>query len=498
MSVIVRQSIQNTVISYVGIVLGFISTILLFPRFLTPDQYGLTRVFVSLSLICAQFAHLGIKNTIIRYFPYFESSQKEKSRLLTLTLLIPLCGFLLFVAIYLLSQDLLISYYNDRSALFGEYFYFLIPLVFATLFFEVLNNYVRALRDSITGSFLNEILMRALIILLLIIYYFELISFPTFMLGFVGTYCIEPFYLLIYLYRRGELSLSYPKLDKRAKFIKGMGVYGAYSLLGGLATLLVGNIDIIMLGAMTNLNDTAVYAIAFYVGSVIAVPQRSINKIAVPILAGLIKEKAFAQVESLYKRTSLTQIITGVLLYIGIWANMHNLMDLLPEEYHGAEWVIIIIGAAKLFNMATGINGNIIMNSKYFRFDLYTNILLITITITTNYFFIQYWGMLGAAIATALSIFIYNFVKYIYVWIKFDMQPFRWNSLAVLVIATLCLGISWQIPYLYNFVIDLVVRSSVITIIFTGCILLFNLSDDVKNLIDTALKQIQQFFKQTR
>ena len=498
MSVIIKQSIQNTIISYVGIVLGFISTILLFPRILTPDQYGLTRLFVSLALICAQFAHLGIKNTIIRFFPYFRSSQKEKSRLLTLSLVIPLGGFLLFTALYVLGQDIFISYYNDRSALFGEYFYFLIPLVFAILFFEVLNNYVRALRDSITGSFLNEVIMRALIIILLVVHYFKFISFSTFMIGFVGTYCIEPFYLLIYLYRRGELNLAFPTLDKRAKFIKGMGVYGAYSLLGGLATLLVGNIDIIMLGAMTSLNDTAVYAIAFYVGSVIAVPQRSINKIAVPILAGLIKEKAFTKVESLYKRTSLTQIISGVLLYVGIWANMHNLMDLLPEEYHGAEWIIIIIGAAKLFNMATGINGNIIMNSKYFRFDLYTNILLIAITITTNYFFIQYWGMLGAAIATALSIFIYNFIKFIYVWIKFDMQPFRWNSLSILIIATFCLWISWQIPYLYNFVIDLAIRSSIITIIFVGTILLFNLSDDVRKLINTGYQKILRFINQSR
>lgn len=492
MGVIIKQSIQNTIISYVGIVLGFISTILLFPRILTPDKYGLTRLFISLALICAQFAHLGIKNTIIRFFPYFQSSKKEKSRLLTLTLLIPFGGFLLFTVLYLLGQDLFISYYNDRSALFGEYYLFLIPLVFATLFFEVLNNYVRALQDSVTGSFLNEVLLRALIIILLIVHYFDLISFPTFMVGFVGIYCIEPFYLLIYLYRRGELNLAFPNLDKRAKFIKGMGVYGAYSLLGGLATLIVGNIDIIMLGAMTNLNDTAVYAIAFYVGSVIAVPQRSILKITSPILAGLLKDRKFDQISSLYKRTSLTQLTAGVLLYIGIWANMHNLMYLLPEEYHGMQWIIITIGAAKLFNMATGINGAIIINSKYYRFDLYTNFLLIGLTIGTNYFLIQQWGMLGAAIATALSIFIYNFIKFVFVWLKFDMQPFRWNAIAVLIIATFCLGISWQIPYLYNFVTDLVLRSGIITIIFTGSILLFDLSDDVKNLLQEGYKRIQK------
>jgi O-antigen/teichoic acid export membrane protein len=492
LGVIIKQSIQNTVISYIGIILGFISTILLFPRILTPDQYGLTRLLISLALVSSQFAHLGVKNIIIRYFPYFRSSEQSKARLLTLTLLIPLCGFLFFTLLYLLSDDLFITYYEDRSALFNSYYLYLIPLVFATLFFEVLNNYVRALQDSVTGSFLNEVLMRALIILLLITYYFEFISFTAFMMGFVGTYCIQPFYLLAYLYLHGELNFSYPKLDKRAPFVKGMGVYGAYSFLGGLATLIVGNIDVIMLGAMTNLNDTAVYAIAFYVGSVISVPQRSIIKIASPILANLLKENKFGEIDSLYKRTSLNQLIAGILLFIGIWANMHNLMYLLPEEYQGLESIVLIIGVAKLFNMATGINGAIIMNSKHFRFDLYTNILLIGLTITSNYFFIQYWGMLGAAIATALSIFIYNFIKFIFVWIKFDMQPFRWNALAVHMIAAICLGISWQIPYLYNFVIDLIVRSGIITIIFTGSILLFDLSDDVKNLLQEGYSRVQK------
>lgn len=477
-------------ISYLGIALGFVSTILLYPHILNIDQYGLTRLLISLSLVCAQFAHLGVKNIVIRFFPYFQHSQQSRGKLLALILLIPLGGFLLFSAAYLLSEDLLLTYYDDKSALFASYYLYLIPLVFATLFFEVLNNYVRALQDSVTGSFVNEVLMRALIILLLGMYYYNLISFTGFMIGFILTYSIQPVYLLIYLYHRGELILTLPKLNKQPGFLKKMGVYGAYSLLGGLATLLVGNIDIIMLGAMIDLNSTAVYAIAFYVGSVIAVPQRSIIKIASPVLAGLLKEKKYNEIDSLYKRTSLNQIIAGTLLYVGIWANMHNLMDLLPAEYQGAEWIIIVVGAAKLFNMATGINGSIIMNSEHYRFDLYTNIMLIILTIGTNYFFIQLYGMLGAAIATALSIFIYNFVKFIFVWITFSMQPFRWSALFVLLIAFGCLGLSFQIPYLYNFFVDLMVRSAVITILFVSLILLFNLSDDVKNFLKEGYNRL--------
>ncbi len=492
LGIIIRQSIQNTIISYTGIALGFVSTILLYPNILSPEEYGLTRLLISLTLICAQFAHLGINNIIIRFFPYFSESKESKRKLLTISLAVPFLGFIVFTLLYVFFEDFILSYYEERSALFIEYYFYLIPLVFAVLFFEVLNSYARALKDSVTGSLLNEVIIRVVIILILIVHHFEWINFPQFMAGFVFTYSIQPAYMLIYLYRRNELALALPFKDIKRRFYKGMGVYGAYSLLGGLAMLLVGNIDIIMLSAMTDLGNTAVYAIAFYVASVISIPQRAIGKIANPLLAGFLKEKKYGQIESLYQRTSLNQIIGGALLYIGIWANIDNLLYLLPPEYQGIRWVVIVLGAAKLFGMGTGINGGIILNSRYYRFDLYTNILLVVLTIITNYVLIQLYGLIGAAIATAISIFIYNFIKFVFVWIKFSMQPFQWNSLAVLSTAAGSLLISFQIPYLGNFFTDIIIRSLFITIVYFGVILLFNLSEDVRNLIRKGFKRLRR------
>ncbi|MDR8394599.1 polysaccharide biosynthesis C-terminal domain-containing protein [Aliifodinibius sp. S!AR15-10] len=495
MGVIIRQSIQNTIISYVGIVLGFITTILMFPHILEPGQYGLTRLLISLTMVSTQFAHFGMKNVIIRYFPYFQQTERSRYKLLALTFLVPLLGFLLFLVLFFLFQDLLIQYFSDRSTLFSDYNLYLLPLVFAVLFFEVLNSYVRALQDSVTGSFIQEVGLRLLTIVLLGIYYYGLIDFPLFMAGFALIYGLQPIFLVGHLIVQGELSFSKPLKNISARLLKGMGVYAVFSLLGGLATMLVGNIDILMLSALKDLENTAVYAIAFYVGSVIAVPQRSISKIALPVLAGLLRDKNYDEIDRLYKRTSLNQIIAGSLLFVGIWANMHNLIDLLPPEYSGLKWVVIVVGAAKLFNMATGINGGIILNSRFYRFDLYSNIFLVLLTILTNYLLIPPYGILGAAMATALSLFLYNSIKLIFVWIKFSMQPFRWNALAVLLIAGGCLLLSFEIPYLYNFVVDVTVRSGIMAAVFLALILIFGLSDDVKNLVQESLRRIRTFMK---
>lgn len=491
MGIIIRQSIQNTLISYGGIALGFISTILLFPNILNTEQFGLTRLLLSVGLICVQISQLGMKNVIIRYFPYFQRSKESGYRLLSLAVGVAFVGFIFFTLLLFLFQDTLTSYYSEESDLFSEYVFYLIPLVFAILFFEVLNSYVRAMKDSVTGSVVNEVLVRILIITLLIAYAFDLLTFRQFMIFFVGIYCIQPVYMLIYLARKKRLGFSMPFQEETRRLYKGMSVYSFYSVLGGLATLMVGNIDIIMLGAMIDYSSAGIYAIAFYMGTVIAVPQRSINKIAAPLIADFFKSKKLKEIENIYQRTALNQLIAGSLLYVGIWANLHNILDLLPAEYVGIYWVVVILGLAKLFDMATGINGHIIINSKHFRFDLYTNILLAALTVITNYLLIPIYGLEGAAVATALSIFIYNFIKFIFVWTRFNMQPFQLNAVWVILIAGLCLLISEQIPYMLNFFVDVIIRSLIILVLFSSCIILFRLSEDFSNLAAESLGRIR-------
>lgn len=481
-------------IAYIGVALAFVSTILLYPRVLTPDQYGLTRILVSLTAVCTQLGHLGVKNTVTRYLPHFKDTSAGKYGLLFLTVVIPMAGFLLFTLLFFLFDDLLIYYYRDQSQLINQYYLYLLPMVGLVIYFEVLNSYVRALKDSVTGSFLNEVIMRLNIIVLLLLYWYEFFGFTTFMTLFVLNYALEVVTLGGYLYLKGELHFRIPFRDSSRKLARQMLSYGTYTMLGGLTTIVVGNIDIIMLGSMTNLANTAVYAIAFYVGSVIEIPKRSIGKIATPIIADLSKEEKYGRIQELYSRTSLNQIIGGSLLLVGIWANMHNLMDLLPQEYHDGQWVIIIIGFGKLIDMATGINGQIILHSEHYRFDLYTMILLVVLTAATNYLLIPLYGILGAALATAISILIYNLIKYIFVWIKFSMQPLQWEALWVILIAAGCLVMSSQVPYMFNTVVDLTVRSLAITSVFLGLILMFDLSDDVKNLKRETLRRIKNFF----
>lgn len=481
MGVIKQQSIVNTFITYVGIVLGFISTIYLFPNFLEPNQYGLTRLLLSVSFVFTQFAHLGMNNTAIRFFPYFEDKKNDHNGFLFLVLVVPITGFLLFLGIIFLFDDLLISYY-DASTYFEDYYLLLIPIVFGLLYFEVINSYVRARLHSVPGSVISEIILRLITIVLLVLFWYDWITFGHFMVGFACSYIIQPLLLLLFLFMKGELFLKPNFAYLKTTLVKRMANYGLFAVLGGMTTLVVNNIDIIMLGSLAGLTETGVYAIAFYIGSVIIVPQRSLGKIAPSVVAKHLKDKNYDEIERIYKSSSINQMVPGLLIFIGVVANLHNLNEILPEAYASASPVIIIIGLSKLIDMTAGINGAIILNSKYYRFDLISMIILIIFSITLNYWLIPIYGITGAAIATATSLLLYNLIKGVYVWLKFRMQPFSPKILLLIGLSSLVLWVSVQTGHFDNIYIDIIIRSVAITLVYSFGVLSLNVSEEVNKI----------------
>ena len=488
MGIIEKQSIRNLILTYLGVGLGFISTLYLFPSILTTEEYGLTRILLSIAFLTSEFTHLGIKNIAIKFFPEFENYKTNHNGLLFLLLAVPLVGYLLFLILFFIFDDWLITKYSVDSNMFGEFHLFLLPLVFGILYFDVINSYVRANNDSIPGTFVNEVLLRVLLIIMLILMNFEVIDFELFIVGFVSCYLVQPTLLLMYVASKKLLFIkpNFKFLSK--KLVRRLGSYGFYVMLGGMSHLVVNNIDILMLGSISGLTDTAIYTIAFYIGSVIVVPQKSIGKIAPSIISKHIFNSNIGEVERIYKSSSINQLVLGFLLFTGIVSNIHNIFEILPQEYKGAFWVIIYIGVSKLIDMAGGVNGIIIMNSPYYRFNLIATLFLIIISILLILFLIPKYGITGAAIATMTSLFIYNFAKGLYVYKKYRIQPLSLKIIPVIVVSVLLIIISFQIDTILGTYIDITIRSFLILILYGLIMVYFKISPEVENYWSKVLK----------
>lgn len=100
MSVIAKQSITNFFTSYIGVIIGAINTILLFPNIFTPTEFGLTIILVSFSMVCSSLFAFGLPGALIKYFPYFKTEDKKHNGILLLFLILPLFGYLFYHEYY--------------------------------------------------------------------------------------------------------------------------------------------------------------------------------------------------------------------------------------------------------------------------------------------------------------------------------------------------------------------------------------------------------------
>ena len=75
MGIIAKQSIQGTIVTYLGVAVGFVTTFFVLTRFLTAEEIGLARVLVDAATLFIGLAQLGTSSSIIRFYPHFRSQE---------------------------------------------------------------------------------------------------------------------------------------------------------------------------------------------------------------------------------------------------------------------------------------------------------------------------------------------------------------------------------------------------------------------------------------
>lgn len=500
MGVIKSQSIKHSIITYLGVVIGTANLFLIYPLALDQAQLGLIRFLTDVAFIFTPFILLGANSIAIRFYPQFRNEENGHNGLLALISLITLVGFLLFLAIYYAFKPQILSFWSNASPLLDKYLFLIVPTTFAVVYSSLYTNYASnfhriAIPQAILNS--NKLLLPALALL----YYFGYIVFDWVAWGLMLSYFLMLLLSIFYLYWLGEWNLRFNLPFITKPMAKKMAEFAGYGVLGGLGTTFVTRVDTVMITAMTTLAKTGIYSIPSLMASVIEVPTKAVNNISAPIIAAAWRENNKQEIQSIYQKSSLNLLIVGVLLFILAWASIDDLYAIIPngEEYISGKYAFFWLGLSKIFDMATGVNNQVIGYSKYFKFNFYTVIVLAIFTVLTNLWLIPIYDIVGAALASAASMAIYNFAKFAFIWWKFDLQPFSWRTLAVVGIAPVAYFPVMQLPAFgdttLSIVVHIAVASALITLIFGALIYAFKISTDINGLVNQLMSTILKTWK---
>jgi O-antigen/teichoic acid export membrane protein len=468
MSTIARQSVLITVLSAVGLALGFVNMALLFPRYLSPGEFGLTRLVVSISVLAAQVAQLGLESTVIRYFPYFRGKSARHGGLFSLALLVALAGAVAAMVVLAVLHPWFTKWFSDSSGLYGEFGLIVLPMTLAEVYFILLRGFSRSVDRSIAPVFTREFLLRVLQTALIGAHILWKLPFAVFIWGYAATFMLTTVLLLFDLWRSGGIGFLRTAIRLPRRMARSMARYSLFTMITGIAGIAAGNVDQLMLAAMLRdgLTYVAYYAVAMFMASIIMVPGRAMVMPALPIMAEAWRKRDMERIRSIYRRSSRVQLLLGIYVLLCIASCVDPLFTFLRPEYAMGKPVLLILGLTNVVALSSGLSGGIISTSRSYAFDAVTGGVHFALNLVLDFFFIKWLGALGAAWSSLGAMIVVVAWRVLFLGLRFGLWPFELGGLLRLAAPAGLCALVWLMPSSGHPALDILLRCVSITLLF--------------------------------
>jgi O-antigen/teichoic acid export membrane protein len=441
---------------------------------------------LSASNIMMPLMAFGVHNTLIRFYSRC-ANEVEREKFLSFMLIMPLFLIIPITSITYFFYDEIAFFILKRNPEVKP-FLWLIPVIGICMgYFEVYYAWVKVHMQSVFGNFISEVLVRVVIMLLLFAVHWNWMSKDAFLYGLVAAYFLQLVAMKSYAMYVKMPVLSF-KFPDNTKEIFG---YSFFIILSGSVAVLLMDFDKVMIPAYENISSNALYSVAIFIATVIAVPSRAMLQIIYPITAKLMSENKHEELNALYKKSAINLQVFGGLVLLGIFLNIKEIYLLIPPEYSGGILVVFLIGLSKFYDVILGNNNAIILNTKYYKWVLFFGLLLVFLMVVLNMIFIPLYGIVGAALATLISVIVYNTIKLLFVVKKMDLYPFTAKTLHsfTIIIVVFLLFYFWDFSF-YP-IVSIALKSVLISVVYVFLNYKWIISTEINAVLDKFIGKLK-------
>jgi O-antigen/teichoic acid export membrane protein len=483
---------------YFGFSLGFLNTYLFTKDGgFTKEEFGLTGIFIAFATLMYSFANLGMPSYIYKFYPYYNDNlDKKRNDILTWALLVSLLGFCVIAISGVYFRDIFIRKFGENSPELLKYYYWIFPFGLGLTLFSILESYAWQLKKSVLTTFLREVQFRLFATILIVLFFAGFLDFDIFIKVYSFTYLGIAIILLVYLFVRGNIHLTFTVSIISKKFFKKILTLVSFVFGGSLVFAIAQVFDSLLIASVLKdgLAQLAVYTLANNIASLIQAPQRGIVSSSIAALSQAWKDKDMPRVARIYKQSSINQLIFAVGMFSLIWLNFSDAVFTfhMQEGYIDARWVFFFIGLLRIIDMGTGVNSQIIGTSTRWKFEFYTGVLLLLLTLPLNYILTKYYfGIIGPAVANLLAFTVYNIIRYQYLYKKFNLQPFTKQTGYTILLGLGSFFICYFLFASYSGFAGMFLRSICFLILYVSGTLTLKLSVDILPIWNTLLKKLR-------
>jgi len=281
----------------------------------------------------------------------------------------------------------------------------LVPQTISVVFASAINGFnkvwqSRLLKDFLTslfvliGIFFSWFLKIEINLFSVIIVY----TFSRFLTFIIATLYLKKIYNPIFI--KGAIDKSMIKMAKPLLFVSA-------------TTLLSSSIDIIMLGWLSNSSSVGLYTVATRLVLFIAFFLQITNSTISPKIAALFANNQLKEINIMVKQVTFWLIVIGVLSTVFFLFLGKPILSLWGNEFTQAYYCLIILCFGQFINVSTGCSGVLLIMSGNEKVFSYISGISLLLNFVFNLVLITKYGIIGAAIATSITIAGENIVRVI-------------------------------------------------------------------------------------
>ena len=382
-------------------------------------------------------------------------------------------------------HDTIGSFLSMQNPIIESYVWVIFLVSFATSYFEVFYAWSRVQLKSVFGNALKEIYPRISVFILLVLVSLDVLEKENFVWFLTGLYFLRLLIMIIY-----SLSLYKPKFSFiLPKNFKEIVSYSIYILLAGSAASLLIDIDKYMIPQKEAISQTAYYAVAVFIATVVEIPGRAMFQILNPMVAKAINTNDNKNLNELYQKSSTNLLIICGFFFLLINLNIVSFYELMNNQFYAdAIWVVLIISVAKLVQMSFGCGPAILATSSFYKITLPFSISMAISVYFLNDYLIDLYGINGAAISTLIVLLLFTILKVLYINFKLKIQPYNLNTIKIIVvISVLYFTLSLLKLDLYP-LFDIIIKSVLISVFYITLVYFLKLSKTINSTLNSLIK----------
>lgn len=447
-----KQVFWFTVINYVGVAIGVISTIFVYPY--DKGFLGVVRYIDSMAQMLFPLMVFGGAQSLIHFYPSL--TEQNKNQLFKYGI-VTILGASLAILVLILFGKTFIDWQNYK------YLFYAFPLAFSLAFVELFRRQATNIQKLEMPTLYEKIIPKISLPIIFLLLIFEYLDKISALMVFIGSYFILLLLMTIYVLRHYKLHNGFDFMSLFSEVPKKEYYkYSFYSFLGSFGSLLAFRIDAFMIPEFLSFEANGTFNIGVVLATSLAIPATGMFAIYSPKISAYLKNNEIVELGKKYIETAKLLFFIGAILYTSVVLGIDSFFKMLPtyDKLVDAIPIIMLLGFNVLFNMSTGFNSEIISYSKYYKFNIIAVLILSVLNIVLNLFFLTQTnlGIIGVAYASLIAMISFNCCKLIFINKKIGILPFDKNYLKLIAMVCVVFFICYLIPENSNPILNLLIK----------------------------------------